>query len=592
MNLIPAPFMKDAWVPRPAAASMTTFAGFTSPAQINALIQVGNIAYGMIAETSGIYNGKDVPYAYNVKTAAFQTITIPGGAASLPATPASSGDWVPPHMEVVGSRIVITHPGYAGGAAPFFGWLDLSGLSSNTVTGNTHGTKTLDTLSTNVLAAGWAPGDTITSSAGDIPANTTIVLIAVGGLSVTLSNAATGTNSGATLTVSGGAKTAPLYGSGNTNGVALLAVPVSVGQFNGRAYYAVPGNGIQFSDPLAACQITNATQQLIPGNGVDVTAFGGLPVAQTTGGILQALIVFQGDSEMQQITGDSALSPSTLMMNELGVGVGTLAPNTICKTLMGLAFIAPDGLRIINFAATVSEPLGANGNGMCVPFLNAINPSRMCAAFNQNTLRVTVKNGAWVNQPTQEYWLDMGLKTWSGPHSFPAALIVPYQGTPDQGFTMVAFGVNAELWSSSSTPKNTDTYTENSIPLSWSFQTVLLPDSDSMSENKMVLTTLSASVGNQQNVTAEVIDESGAVLDTVTIMGPAGADTVWGSFTWGAANWGGPGSYLYQHPLNWHFPLIFKQASVLVNGNSALNTIIGNVNMQIETLGYLTQAAG
>src|SRR5262249_34568766 len=153
-------------------------------------------------------------------------------------------------------------------------------------------------------------------------------------------------------------------------------------------------------------------------------AFGGLPYTQTTGGILQALICFQGDASMQQITGDPATS--NLMMNELGVGVGCLAPNTICNTTLGLTFVAPDGVRFIDFLGRVSDPIGENGKGVNVPFVYAINPSRMAAAFNQNVLRISVINGYVSGQPIQEWWFHVGLKTWSGPHTFPAGLIAPY----------------------------------------------------------------------------------------------------------------------------------------------------------------------
>ena len=588
MNLIPAPFMKDAWVCRPAAVQLTNFTGFTAPAQVTALCPFGVYVLGLVAETTGAYAGKDVPFWYHISDQTFHTVTIPGGAASLPATQATTGDWTPPCITIVGSRAIITHPGYAGGANPFFGWIDFGGLNSNTLTGNLHSNTTLDSLSSNPLLAGWQPGDLISSSDNGIPANTTIVSLTA--TTVTLSASATSSGTGVTLTVTGGTKAAPLYGSGNTNINVLKAVPVSVGQFNGRAYYAVPGNGTQFSDSLLPCNITNATQALVPGNGLDITCFGGLPETQYVGGILQALFAFQGDSEIQQITGDVATS--NLMMNAMNVGVGTLAPATIAQTSMGLAFVSPDGLRIINFSGTISDPIGANGDGVNVPFLNAVNPSRMCAAFNQNVLRLSVQNGAAPSQPVQEYWLDFDLKVWSGPHSFPAACIVPYQATPEHGFTMAANGVNAKLFTSTVTPTGSDTYTENGVPLAYEYATVLLPDTDGMCMNKIVLTTLTAAISNQQQVTIQAIDDSGKLLDTVTLSGTSLAGPIWGTSVWGQFQWGGPSSPLYQHPIFWHLPLIFKQALVQITGNSALGTVLGNLNFQVEQLGYLTEATG
>lgn len=659
-NLIPSPNQRGAWVPRPASIKLTAFAGFTSPGQVTALLQIGAIIYGMISETGGTFNGKDVPFAFNVLTSTFETIGMPGGAASMPASPATSGDWTPPTMAQVGSRIVITHPGYAGGVTPFFGWLDVSGFTDNTGTGNTNSNTTINGLSKNVLQAGWQPGMTITDSAGDIPANTTIVslnqssldlnttattnnttqLTSVGSLtgvvpgtlisgpgippgafvvslpggsavnmnvaataaatgvgvnfsgatSIVISKSATGSNMATTFTVAGGTATAPLYSAGNTNGNPLPTVPVAVANFNGRAYYACPKNGMKFSDSLLPCQITNASQGLNPGNGLDVTAFAGLPQIQALGGILQSLIAFQGDTQMQQITGD--IATSNLLLDELGIGVGTLAPNTICQTTLGIGFIDSDGLRFITFTGQVTDPIGANGEGVCVPFLNAISPSRMCAAFNNNVFRVSVENAAAPSSPVQEYWYDFGLKKWSGPHSFPAALIVAYQGTPNKGFTMVASGVTAALWTSAVIPTANDAYVENGVQMTWQYQTVLLPDNDAMSMNKMVVSTLTASIANQQEITVQCVDEGMSVLDSIVLSGPSVAPTIWGDFTWGSANWGGSTTFLYQHPMNWHRPLIFKQASIIATGNCASGAIISNLNMQVEPLGYVTQATG
>lgn len=585
-NLIPSPTTTDAWVPRPASDLVTSFAGFTSPSKGNALLQVGSIVYGMIAETTGTYAGKDVPFVYDLVAAAFQPVTIPGGAASLPTSPVTTGDWTPPIMAQVGTRIIITHPGFAGGSDPFFGWIDVSSFSSASLTGDTHATTTVNNISSSALTAGWEVGMLISASDGSIPANTTIVSIASGGASLVLSQAATGSGTGVTLTVTGGTPATPLYASGNTNLHVLAAVPVAVGQFNGRAYFAVQ-NGVALSDSGNPTQITNASQVLTFSNGLAATAIGALPIQQSTGGILQALIVFQGDNDMQQITGDP--TTSNLAVNQLGIGVGTLSPLTICQTLAGLAFVAPDGLRVLNFLGAVSEPIGANGDGICYPFLSAIAPSRMCAAFNQNVMRISVQNGSQPGEPQQEWWYDFKRRTWSGPHSFPAALIVPYQGTPNHGFTLFASGVNAKLFSSSVTPTINDTYVENGTQMTFAYETVLFPDTGGMSMNGMSETTLTAAISRNQTWTVIAKDEQGNTLGQVQLFGPTAADTIWGSFTWGAALWNGAGTFVFQQPLNWPNKLIFKQMVMQITGNCALNTQIGNLNMLIARLGYLTQ---
>lgn len=582
-NLIPAPHTRGIFIPRPASTSLTTFSSFTTPAQLEALLVVGSLAYGMIA--SARFAGKSEPFAYNLLTNTF--LTISGvTSASLPATQPTAGDWTPPRMAVIGSRIVATHPGFAGGADPYFGWLDISGLNSTTITGNTTtSSTTVDNLSSNVLQAGWNVG--MAFSATGIPAGTTILSIAADGLSVVISQAATATAAGVALTVTGGTPAAPQWAAGNTNGaVPLPSVPVSVAQFNGRAYYAVK-NATVFSDSGNATQVTNATQVLTFQNGLDVTALAGLPLSAQQGGIIQALIAFQGDANMVQITGDPATN--NLATNNLNVATGTLAPNTICSTPMGLAFVAPDGVRIIDFLARVGDPIGAFGQGVVVPFLNAINPSRMCAAFNQNVLRLSVQNGAAINQPVQEYWLDFGLKIWTGPHSFPSALIQPWASPSKSTFVLAASGINAQLWKSDPIVTSSSIYTENGAAMTFGYQTVLLPDNQAMAENAVVETAAALALPNNSTITIQALDENGNSLDQIVMSGPSVAPPIWGAVNWGSFVWGGSASILMQRQIPWTQPLVFKQMSLTITGESMSSLAIGDLFLRYEILGYLIQ---
>lgn len=590
-NLVPDPSTPFVFVPRPGSVQLTDFSGLDAETKgaINALLTVGAIAYGMIAETSGTYSGKDVPFAYNTATNSFIAITIPGGASSLPTTPATSGDWTPPCMALVGSTIIITHPGYPGGVGAYFGWLDLSGLNDTSHTGDTHSNNLIDNLSANVLLAGWQVGDKITGT--DIPANTYILTIAANGLSLTISNVATGTTATVNLTVTGGTTAAPLYGAGNTNGNALIAVPVSVAQFYGRAYYAV-GNAIVFSDSGFARQVTNATQVLTPANGLAVTALAGLPLSSPlTGGIIQSLMAFQGDTVIQQITGDASTTPSSLAMNALNVATGTLAPLTITPTPLGLAFVSPHGVFFIGFDAGVKGPLGANGQGVQVPFLNVLHPSRMAACFNQNVLRISLKNPNAAGQPTQEYWYDFTNQAWSGPHSFPAAVIQPLQTTA-ASFLMMASGINGKLWQSDVVPVSTSAITENGSPINYVFQTTLMPDNQEMSENAIIEATLACNLGQSTTVSLQALDETGTVLDTLTLMGNPGGASLWGTFVWGVDPWLGDATFFAQIPLDWHQPIIFKQAAIRISGQAEVDLAIGNLYMRYEALGYLLQGTG
>jgi hypothetical protein len=643
-NLIPDPSTADVWVCRPAAVSKHVFGGFSSPGFQSGMLVVGDIEYGMIASARNA--GKDEPYAYNLSTGAFLTVSgIING--NTPTSPATSGDWVPPILAQVGNRIVVCHPGFPGGATKF-GWFDVSGFTSLpvgnstigsavitgnpsisgiqpgmtitstsfaagttvvstatvsvTLTGNTHSSTLLDNLPN---ITNLAIGQTVTGQG--IPSGTTIAAFPGGGTSVTLSQAATSTLAGisvsfggATITAStnaganttgvnfalaGGTKTAPQWGAGDTNINNLVSVPLGVAQFNGRAYFALGPNGIQYSDSGFACQISNNpnVQALLPNNGLSVTAIGPLQLTSLTGGIVQSLIAFQGAAVMQQITGDP--TTANLAMNSLPVATGTLAPLSIASCALGLAFIAPDGLRIIDFSARVSDPVGAAGAGVVVPFQFAVNPSRICAASNGKTIRISVINGRLSVSQTQEYWLDLVRKSWSGPHTFPASLIQSWGST----FVMTASGINAKTWQSDSEASLTSTYTENGTLLSWTSRTVLLPDNASGAMNAMVESTVAVALGAGFDATVLAADENGNVLDQVTIKG-GGTPAIWDTGVWNTMIWDGQSLPLQQRAIPWHQPIVFKQASIQVSAFSDYSVRAGNLYMRHEILGY--QIAG
>lgn len=501
-NLIPAPFNRSIFVPRPASIKATDFSTFITPKQVEAELVVGNLVYGMIA--SSHYAGKSEPFCYDLATSDF--ITISGvTAAKLPTSQPTSGDWQPSHMEVVGTKIVITHPGYPG-VTYFFGWIDIS-----------------------------TPGS-------------------------------------------------PAYDAGNTATHALPSVPVWVSQFNGRAYYGV-GNAEWFSDSLDALTITNASQVLTFGDGTPVTCSIGLPLQNMIiGGVIQALIVVKGAAVMYQVTGDPATN--NLTVNALNVAIGTLAPNSMCPTPLGIAFTAPDGLRIIDFTARVGDPIGANGEGVNIPFINALYPSRICAAFNQNTLRISVQNGLAGGTPFQEFWFNFKLKAWTGPHSFPMALIQPcfYNNL---GFVSAAVGIDAALWTSQAIPTATSAYVENGAALACTYQTILLPDNEMMAMNAIVQSNVALQLPANSQVTVQALNEVGLALDPVYITAPPGSTMTWGSSTWGSpTTWGTQFGYFQQYTIPWNNPLVFKQMSITITGAAAEGFAIGNLYLKYQILGY------
>lgn len=405
-----------------------------------------------------------------------------------------------------------------------------------------------------------------------------------GGGTITVSANATSSVSQTPLTVVGGTVDAPLWGAGNTNTNPLSHIPRAAGSYNGRAWFAVK-NAVVFSDSLNPTQVTNSNQALLLGDHTDITAFGSLPFINTvTGGAQSALIAFKGPQPFFQITGDAATS--NLEQNVVEGSVGTLAPNTICAIPEGLAFIAQDGLRILGLNGQVTQPIGAFGKGVSVPFIFAQYPSRMCAAYNQNTLRVSCQRGDVYGTPWQEFTFDFEQKEWAGPHTFPASVIAGY--TADKvGFILAAQGVNGSLFFHSMVPVETSSYVENGAALNWTWETTLLPDNARLMMNRMLDTLLMLLQPAGAFVTVTFLDEGGNIVDQVPVTNTSTVNNpIWGNVTWGSFLWGAIPQFLKQYRVPWEFPLIFKQATVRIQASSQPVQAIGNLYMGYQILGY------
>lgn len=112
---------------RPGAQSITNFTGFSAPSTVSVELAVGTRIYGMIATNAT--PGYDEPFCYDTATNAFVAITgVTSG--NVPLTQANTGAWVPPTMDIIGSKIIVTHPGFSGSDTNFFGVIDLATLSA------------------------------------------------------------------------------------------------------------------------------------------------------------------------------------------------------------------------------------------------------------------------------------------------------------------------------------------------------------------------------------------------------------------------------------------------------------------------------
>jgi hypothetical protein len=509
-NLIPDITTEGVWVSRPAALKIADFVagGFTTPGYISIGYIIGTRFYGLIA--SGLTPGYDQPFCYDMNAGSFVSISGITGA-NVPVSPTTSGNWEPPTAALVGTKLIITHPGFNYAAGNAFGWFETS----------------------NPGAVTWSAGNT-------------------------------------------------------TGALVLPARPSTVAQFGGRAWFLVNpavGQPTAYFTDILLLNITNAGQALTFDDNKSLVAAAGLPLNNQLGGIIQSLIVFKDSSNMYQVTGDYALN--TLTKNALNVATSTKAPRSICVTPKGIAFAAPDGIRVIDFNANISDPIGVSGAGVNSPFVNALYPSRISAACNANTFRITVQDASAVGTPTNEYWYDIIRARWSGPHTFPSDLILPYGNT----FITVPKGITASLWQSDAVNTATSTFTENGANLSCVMQTALLPDAIAMSESCIIETALEVVLPlppSTVQITPQDEDYS-AIIPAVALSVSGPGPSYWGSAIWGTSLWYGSSVRITSVRIPWTSPIVFKRITMNIAFTGAANVRIGALSMRISQLGYLQQ---
>jgi len=526
-NLIPDPTTASLWECRPAAFIRASFTGMTGGAfssgfssgfsvgsgvstngVISALKIIGGIAYLMIGGSDGF----DHPFAYNLVTNSFITVTG-ATAGTLPTSQLPTGPWTPPIMDVIGSKLMVTHIGFQT-TTNFIGYFDIA------------------------------------------------------------------------------TPTAPVWHAGNITGFPFTTVPTGVAQFYNRAYYIhnAPGApALIASDILNPLNVTTisgtGTQILTLGDATPLTALGQLRFYNQLGGIIQGLVVFKGAANTYQITGDFALN--NLSINSMNFATGTLAPLSVVSTPRGLGFMSPDGFRIIDFQSNISDPIGLDGQGVVAPFIYSAQPTRMCAACNGNVIRITTQNPLVLGTPSQEFWYDLGRQIWYGPHSFPASVIQPYQGT----FIMSGYLVPGILWQSDPVQFPTSTFVENGTQMTYTYQTIFLPDTDQMGNISVATSLLDVQlVAGATPVSVVCNDQNNIVVDSVSLAA-TGSAAIWDQFNWGQANWGATATNLASRILPWHTPLVFSKAQFKATGQSGSSLRLAAWHFRYKQLKYLTDIA-
>lgn len=370
----------------------------------------------------------------------------------------------------------------------------------------------------------------------------------------------------------------PAWSSSNTATQTLGAVPTAVAQFNNRAWFVL-NNIVWFSDSLVPATITNATQFLTIGaSGNSVTGLGGLPIQQTQGGVLAALIAFKAEGYWQ-IAGDVATNNLTL---NGPFTPGCEAPRTIAQTPSGLFFMGDSGVRVISFDGTA---LPAPLPGVRSPFQQCIEPSRAAAGYSNTVYRIALQTYPNPINPVPEfveYWYDFEINQWSGPHSFCSDVIVPI---PDS-FIVASNRLPGKLYQSDSDISQTTTFVELGSALTFRIQSCILPDDEGMSMKSIVESQIDISFGSATNsLTAEFLSATMGAAGTAVIQSAAG--TYWNQFNWNQANWSSAQYGLRTYNIAWAAPVVYKTGAFALYGVLNQNLRIGPARFRVQELGYM-----
>jgi hypothetical protein len=609
-NLIPDASTENLWTCRPAATELITVTDFAAngvgtPGVISKFRVFGTYVFGMIANGSGTYAGLDTPFLYNLATKAFipvyniQTTNCP---ATTPLAPGVQA----PTIDMVGSKIYVTHPGFSPGVSGWFGWLDLSvPLYPSWSSGNfmaAGGVKTFSITQGNNQTPGIYAGVTWTGGTGTGYLAVVVVNGAGHITNVVTTNPGSGYTVGDSLQAVGlgggtndGRVTVSTIGNGQIRFQDTSAPAAWVRQFYQRAYIGFnPGVGstislipsIVYTDTLSN-DISNANQALTFGDNNPLVAAAPLGLANQLGGIISSLMVFKDVSNVIQITGDAALS--TLSTNVLNTATGTLSPSSIAPSPKGVMFLAPDGFRSVNFDANITDPIGDEGKGITIPFIKNGDYSILTnAACSADVLRISTLNVTQGNV-WQEYWYEMSKDVWSGPHTFPSTCIDTY----GDSFVITPQAVPGTLWQSDVNPTPLASFVENGVQLTWKMQSVIVGDESDMAESEATEFTVKTTAAyGTPTLSIQIDNEQGNSVGSATYTYTGLSATLWDQAQWDVSTWGSGGVQLLRpRRIDFSEPVIYSVMQISYTGQSTFNFSIGDTMVRRRQLGYLQQYA-
>lgn len=376
---------------------------------------------------------------------------------------------------------------------------------------------------------------------------------------------------------------APAWNAGNTTTNALPSAPIWVRQFFGRAYFGIK-NAVYFTDILTlAISNTNFAAVLTLGDQSYTTGAAGLPMSQTSGAILQSLVVFKANS-IWQISGD--IATSDLSLGQLMTNVGCLSPRTAQSTPMGILFIANDGPRVIALSGVVQylQVRNAMEPDIVAPFATATHPSRTVGCYSNGIYRVCLdgSNSIWDTAYTsQDYWYDFIFQRWTGPHTFDYHCAVGVGTT----FYIASNSVNGTLFTSEVVPNSASVYQDNAADIMCELTSTAIEGAP-MTMSAVIESTIElggAGIGVVYYIS--MYDDRNNNLSPATIR-LSEINPLWGTVKWGQFVWRSSVQNSHVFTVPWVNPVVFKKMILCVRVMAAENVSIKATLFRVQTLGY------
>lgn len=296
------------------------------------------------------------------------------------------------------------------------------------------------------------------------------------------------------------------------------------------------------------------------------------------GGVISSLMIFKGISYIIQVTGDAALN--TLSVNILSVATGTNSPRSITVCPKGMMFGSREGMRIIDYSATVSDPIGLYGQGFSRWLIDSRYPllQNVCMCANADNMIGAADrflydfNGA-ISYERSGVTFNIALNQWAGYQlTYPLYYAQPWG---DSFIIQLASSGLSPLFAYKPIPSETlPNYTQT-----WQLQTVMIANNQDMSQTEIVeLQIMTTAPNGITSMVVNILDQDANAIATST-------------FTFAPSTTPSTRS-LYPRRINFTAPVVVTRYAVQVTGLSCPAFRIGDIYIRYRDLGYTQELPG